>query len=203
MRNKTMKRRINEEISYGLDNDELEKELDDIETSDARSEHKSTRISKLKSLKQKRQQAALSDRDIAVKKFKTAIKKAGYGDEDKICEFFEIVEDFYNEFADDKEMEKQFWKRIPYASNCRVKSVYVYGKPETMVSIQICYKNGNVFWEGDIPGYWPPKGLDNIIGHFSNEELIEIASKIENETPRNNWSRMIACAENAITELAG
>ncbi len=50
-----MKRRINEEISYGLDNDELEKELDDIETSDARSERKSTRIGKLKSVKQKRQ----------------------------------------------------------------------------------------------------------------------------------------------------
>ncbi len=80
--------------------------------------------------------------------------------------------------------------------------MYVYGKPGTMVSIQICYENGNVFWEGHIPGYWPPKGLDNIIGRFSTEKLIEIASEIENETPRNNWSRMIECAENAITQLS-
>ena len=36
-----MKRRINEEISYGLDNDELEKELDDMDASDARDERKS------------------------------------------------------------------------------------------------------------------------------------------------------------------
>ena len=42
-----MKRRINEEISYGLNNDELEKELDDIEASDDRSTRSSLRKSKL------------------------------------------------------------------------------------------------------------------------------------------------------------